>query len=161
MENSNSDFNCVAFTTAVVQLPKKLIYFDSLSWTLSFTLKNMVVIFLFWMSILLLKYLQILLIHQALEQLFTEQSVVIIQRSHETSRKIGFIFTVGEKDMVVNCGRKYFLIKTVASQNNMSLFRIKCFKWELRNMVCFLVDGIFCPCFLLHFYRGQTLLFPN
>lgn len=60
MENSNSDFNCVAFTTAVVQLPKKLIYFDSLSWTLSFTLKNMAVIFLFWMSILLLKYLQIL-----------------------------------------------------------------------------------------------------
>lgn len=42
---------------------------------LSFTLKNVYIIFLFWMQILPLKYLQIILIHWALEQLFTKQSV--------------------------------------------------------------------------------------
>lgn len=90
-------------------------WFTSILWlnfffVLSFTLKNMAVIFLFWMWILSLKCLQFLLIHTALKQLFTEQCAVVIFRwwqvltkmitNPETSRKIWFIFTVGKKALL-------------------------------------------------------------
>ena len=60
----------------------------------------------------------------------------------------------------MNCGRKYSLIEAVASQN-MTLFRVKCFIGELRNVVYLLVDGMFRPFFIVKDCGGQTLLFPD